>query len=259
MSRTLKEKKAKYDDDLQVTEKDRHSEFKRNIKNIIKHPVKLRGKNDSQIELIRSIKDNEITICSGHAGSGKTYVALAHALLSLRQETSPYNRIYLVKSIKALEDEDLGYLPGDLLEKIKPVMWSYDINLNKLVSETITDKLYQEKCLIPAPLAYVRGASLDNCIIIADEMQNVSIKNARTLLTRIGSNSKMILLGDTNQIDLDRKRESSLKYLIDIFSDVDEIGTLHMNPKDKNVRNVLIETIEEKFTEFYENKENGKR
>ena len=96
----------------------------------------------------------------------------------------------------------------------------------------------------------MRGVTLDDCIIIIDEAQNISLDNSRTLLTRIGENSKVILLGDTNQIDLKNKEESSLKTLINMFEDTDNIGIIEMNEDDKNIRNPIITVIEAKFKEY---------
>ena len=98
----------------------------------------------------------------------------------------------------------------------------------------------------------MRGVSLDNCIICADEMQNVSMGNSRTLLTRIGSNAKLLLLGDTNQIDINNKQESSLKILLDMFENEEGFGVIRMDENDTNVRNPIITKIENKYKNYYE-------
>lgn len=219
--------------------------------------IKLVAKNDSQGNLIKSIKENEITISAGQAGCGKTYIALAYALNLIRKKENNYSKIYLVKSVTTLKSEEIGFLKGDLVEKIEPFMWSFFINLEKLISKESIKKLVDNNIIVPFPLAYMRGASLDNCIIIADEMQNVSLDNSRTLSTRIGSDSKLILIGDTNQIDMKDKENSSLNILLGLFNDVDNIGVVKMNENDINVRNPLITIIEEKFKSYY-NKEGKK-
>jgi phosphate starvation-inducible PhoH-like protein len=112
-----------------------------------------------------------------------------------------------------LKGEEIGFLKGDLKEKIEPFMWSFYINMEKLLPEANIRNLVDKGIIRPFPLAYMRGASFDDCIIIADEMQNVSIDNSRTLLTRIGSNCKLILLGDIKQIDMKNKHESSLEII----------------------------------------------
>lgn len=144
---------------------------------------------------------------------------------------------------------------NSLNEKIEPFMWSYFINMEKVIKKELITQLLENDIIRPFPLAYMRGASLDDCIIIADELQNVSLDNARTLLTRIGNNCKLILLGDINQIDIKNKEESSLEQLLKLFNDENKIGVINMDLKDTNVRNPLITTIEEKFIEYYESNE----
>jgi len=214
--------------------------------------ITVKAKNDKQIKLINSIRNNEITICAGPAGTGKTFVSVAYALALLRKLQNRYKKIYLVKSVTALKGEEVGFLKGDWKEKIEPYMWSYFINMEKIIPKTTLTQLLESDIIRPFPLAYMRGASLDDCIIISDEMQNVSLDNARTLLTRIGSNCKLILLGDMNQIDMKNKDESSLEKLIHLFDDTDKFGVINMGMEDTNVRNPLITTIENKFEKYYE-------
>ena len=247
--------KRNMQEDIEKTESDLIKEVKELVKKIIKKDIKVVSKNDSQKELIKSIKNNEITICEGIAGSGKTFIALAYALLLLRKETTKFKNIYLIKSVTTLKGEDVGYLKGDLKEKLEPFMWSYFINIEKIIRKENLDSLLMNNIIKPFPLAFARGATLDNCIIIGDEMQNVSLDNARTMLTRIGNNSKMILLGDTNQIDLKDKEKSSLSTLMDIFTETENIGTVKMDDNDTNVRNKLIDVMEVKFKEYYKKNE----
>ena len=126
-----------------------------------------------------------------------------------------------------------------------------------ILKSTLTSLISQD-IIQPAPLAYIKGASLDDCIIIADEMQNVSLDNSRTLLTRIGSNSKMIVLGDINQVDLRNKKDSSLEVLLKLFDGVSNIGVVEMSKEDTNVRNPIINVIEDKYNDYFElHKPNG--
>ena len=232
--------------------------FKQEIAGILKNDIKIIAKNDSQKKLINSIKNNEISICAGRAGCGKTFVAVAYGLSLLRKTSNKFKKIYLVKSVTTLKGEEIGFIKGDWKEKVEPFMWSYYINMEKLIFESTLKILIDKDFIKPFPLAYMRGASLDNCIIIADEMQNVSLGNARTLLTRIGSNCKLILLGDFNQIDIKEKNESSLKTLIEMFKDIENIGVIEMSNSDTNVRNPLIDIIESKFNEIDEINKNKK-
>jgi phosphate starvation-inducible PhoH-like protein len=222
-------------------------QHKEKVNSVLNTEIKVIAKNESQKELIRSIKGNEITICTGKAGTGKTYVSLAFALQLLRNRNNKFNKLYLIKSVTTLRDEGVGFLKGSLQEKLEPFMWSFYINMEKMMGETEMRQLLDYQLVRPFPLAYARGTTLDNALIIADEMQNVSLDNARTLLTRIGKNSKMMLLGDSNQIDLKIKKGSSLEPLMSMFNGVENIGCVRMDDNDVNVRNPLINIIEEKF------------
>jgi phosphate starvation-inducible protein PhoH len=178
-----------------------------------------------------------------------TFVAIAYALSLLRKTSNRFKKIYLVKSVTTLKGEELGFLKGDLKEKIDPFMWSYYINMEKLILESSMKTLLEKEIIRPFPLAYMRGASLDDCIIIADEMQNVTLDNSLTLLTRIGSNAKIIILGDINQIDMKNKHESSLEQLLEMYDNTENIGVIEMSNEDVNVRNPIIAVIEEKYLE----------
>ena len=226
------------------------TKIKNEINRLVPSDIKLEAKNDSQKKLINSIKNNEITICAGPAGVGKTFLAVAYALSLLRKTTNRYKRIYLVKSVTPLKGEEIGYLKGNLDEKILPFFISFYINLEKVITSDSLKSLLEKEIIKPFPITYMRGVTLDDCIIVIDEAQNISLDNSRTLLTRIGSNSKIILLGDTNQIDLKNKDDSSLKTLINMFEDANNIGVVEMNEEDTNIRNPIITLIESKYREY---------
>lgn len=231
---------------------------KKEIAKLVPNDLKILAKNESQKKLINLIKNKEITIVSGRAGTGKTFVTIAYALSLLRKTTNRYKKIYLVKSVKTLKDEELGYLKGGIDEKFDPYMWSFYINMEKIIPEANIKTLLDKEILRPFPLAYIKGSTLDDCIIIADEMQNITLDNALTLLTRIGSNSKLILLGDIEQIDLKNKSESSLQPLLKMYGGTSDIGTLEMDEKDESVRNPIINIIIEKFKEYIATTGNSK-
>jgi len=241
---------------LEILEENKDKELrskKKLIKEIMSHDIKVVAKNESQKKLISSIKNNQITICAGPAGMGKTYVSIAYALKLISKLENNYKRIYLVKSVTPLKGEDLGYLKGDIDDKFAPFLWASLINMEKIIPSSTIGNLFNEEFIKTYPLAYMRGASLDDCIILIDEAQNISMDNSRTLLTRIGSNSKIIMLGDTNQIDLKNKKESSLKILMDILKNIDDIGIIDMNEEDtENIRNPIIKIIEKNFINYYE-------
>lgn len=242
--------KSKNNNDFDVNENKLYK-IKSEIGKILKDNIKIVAKNDSQKQLIKSIKENEITICNGPAGTGKTFIAIGIALNLLKNPENSYKTIYLVKSVTTLKNEELGFLKGNLKEKIEPFMWSFFINFEKLIEKSTLNMLLDAEIIKPFPLAYMRGASLDDCIIIGDEFQNVNLDNSRTQMTRIGSNCKLILLGDENQIDMKNKHESSLSKIIKLFNETPKIGTISMCSKDTNVRNPLITEIENKFKELY--------
>jgi phosphate starvation-inducible PhoH-like protein len=233
--------------------------IKHEISNYVPKEIKVIARNENQKKLINSIRNNQITICAGPPGTGKTFVSVAYALSLLRKLSNRFKKVYLVKSVTTLKGEEIGFLKGDLKEKIEPFMWSFLINMEKLIQPTSLTKLFEDDIIRPFPLAYMRGASLDDCIIIADEMQNVTLDNSRTLLTRIGSNCKLILLGDVKQIDMKNKNESSLIKLLSMFDKTEDVGVINMGDEDtENVRNPLITIIEQKYDEYLEQNGNGK-
>jgi phosphate starvation-inducible PhoH-like protein len=256
MGRTYREEEENLNDILKVNSAEDVRLDKKIIAGLISNDLKIKAANDSQKDLIKSIRHNEITICAGPPGCGKTFVSMGIALGLLRKQENRYKKIYLVKSVTTLKGEELGFLKGDLKEKIEPFMWSFLINMEKMVNSNSIKTLMEKDILRPFPLTYMRGASLDDCIIIADEMQNVTIDNSRTLLTRIGSNCKLILLGDIKQVDMRNKSESSLEKLLKIFNNTEKIGVINMDENDTNVRNPLINTIESKYNQY--NEANGK-
>jgi phosphate starvation-inducible PhoH-like protein len=213
--------------------------------------VSYRCKNENQKKLQRSIKDNEITIVSGLPGTGKTYIACAEALKLIKIKPK-YKKILLVKSVTQLPGEELGHLPGDIKEKFDPYMGSFVDNFEKIIGESLTNKLRELKLIQIQPLAFVRGRSIDNTIIIVDEAQNISVQNMRTLMTRIGDNSKMIILGDVKQKDIKKKKDSSLEVIIDRFKDMDGFGCVELRDPDDVVRNPIIKVIEDMFDEIDE-------
>lgn len=245
-------KKKKDTESFEINADEINDRQKDAISKMIVERISLTAKNDSQKKLLRSIKENQITICNGVAGSGKTLCSIYMALSLLREKNNKYQKILLVKSVTVLKNEELGFLKGDLREKVDPFMESFKSNAKKLFSITNVDSLFESSIIHFLPLAYIRGTNLDNSIIILDETQNVSVDNARTLLTRIGGNSKIICLGDTNQIDLRNKQDSSLDVLLKIFDGVNDIGCITMDENDENCRNPIIKTIEQKFKEHSE-------
>jgi phosphate starvation-inducible PhoH-like protein len=211
--------------------------------------VNYKCKNKNQAKVRESIRNKEISIVSGLPGTGKTYIACAEALKLIKSKPK-YKKILLVKSVTQLKGEDLGFLPGDLKDKLDPYMISFIDNFEKLIGETMTRKLRELGLINIQPLAIIRGRSIDNTIIIVDEAQNISVENMRTLMTRIGDNSKMVILGDVKQKDIKNKKDSSLEVIIERFKDVEGFGCVELRNPDDVVRNPIIKIIESTFDDI---------
>ena len=208
--------------------------------------INVKCKTENQRKLIDSIRNNEITICSGLPGSGKTFLSCAEAI-KLVTTKERYKRIVLVKSITPLKNEEIGHLPGDLKEKMAPIMESFTDNIRKLIGKSRMEKLIELGVIEIVPIAFARGRSIDNSVILIDEAQNITLENIRTLMTRIGDNSKMVIMGDVKQKDLRNKKESSLEVVIEKFKDIEGFGCVELRNPEDVVRNPIIKIIEETF------------
>lgn len=198
-----------------------------------------KAKNDKQKELVELIKTHEVVIATGPAGTGKTYVTLATALSLLG---TVYKKVILVKSVTTIPGEEIGFLKGNMEQKMEPFIMSYMWNIDKICGDFSAQKLLDAKIIEVLPLAFIRGLSIDNSIVIIDEVQNIDAHTFKTMMTRIGENSKYILLGDTEQIDRRKKTESCLSTVIDIFQNSSIVGTIEFTDEDC-VRNPIIPII----------------
>jgi len=219
--------------------------------------IDVKPKTDNQKKLVEAIKNNEIIITSGLPGTGKTFLACAEALKMLKNTDLPFQKIILVKSVTTLKDEEIGFLKGTMEEKMEPFMDSFLDNFNKIIGEVLTNKLREQGYIQIKPIAYVRGRSIDKSIIIIDEAQNITLDNMRTLMTRIGDNSKMIILGDVKQKDIRNKKESSLEVVIEKFKDKSGFGIVELRNSEDIVRNPIIKVIEDIFDQLEEEKNNS--
>lgn len=227
---------------IQFMEKDRSVDV------VKKYKVEIKCKTPNQKKFVNLIKDKEIVICGGQAGTGKTFLSCAEALKLLQSEDR-FRKIVIVKSVTVLEGEEVGYLKGGVKEKMEPFVYSFMSNFVKIIGKPNTEALVGAGLIETLPLAYLRGMSIDNSIIIIDECQNITKKNMRTIMTRLGENSKMIFIGDEKQIDLQKKSESSLAIIMKKFANQDGFGIMHFSKEDI-VRNPLIKIIEDVFDEI---------
>ncbi len=200
-------------------------------------PVK--PKTIGQKNYVDAIRDNIITVGIGPAGTGKTYLAVAMAVVAFKKKE--INRIILTRpAVEA--GESLGFLPGDLQEKVDPYLRPlYDALFEMLGGENFS--AYQEKGMIEvAPLAYMRGRTLDNSFIILDEAQNTTKEQMKMFLTRIGYNSKAVITGDITQIDLPGGKVSGLKDAVRVIKNIEDIKIFNLSDRDV-VRHPLIQKI----------------
>ena len=200
-------------------------------------PVK--PKTLGQKKYIETIRKNTITLGVGPAGTGKTYLAVAMAVTAFRAKE--INRIILTRpAVEA--GEKLGFLPGDLQSKVDPYLRPlYDALFDMLGAENF--QKHQERGDIEvAPLAYMRGRTLDDSFIILDEAQNTTTEQMKMFLTRLGFNSKMVVTGDITQIDLPDGKRSGLKEAIKVLKNIEDIGVVRFNEKDV-VRHRLVQDI----------------
>lgn len=203
----------------------------------------VRGRGQSQQHYLRSIADYDISFGVGPAGTGKTYLAVASAVEAL--ERDQVRRIILTRP--AVESgERLGFLPGDLAQKIDPYLRPlYDALYEMLGFEKVA-RLMERNVIEVAPLAYMRGRSLNESFIILDEAQNTTVEQMKMFLTRIGFGSKVVVTGDVTQIDLPKGVQSGLRQVVDVLSDVEGISFNFFTPKDV-VRHPLVQRIVEAY------------
>jgi phosphate starvation-inducible PhoH-like protein len=220
-----------------------------NTNPIDKIKIDIKCKNDRQKKLLESLRDNTITFCEGSAGTGKTFVTLSHALKELK--SGNFRKIVLVKSVTTLNEESLGFLKGDLATKLEPIMYSYTGNIEKIIGKRLSEDLLAMGKIEWMPIAYLRGVSIDDAFIIIDETQNISIDNIRTILSRIGEGSKMVLLGDIKQKDIKNKKNSALEFIMEHFVNIEGIGAVRFE-KEHIIRHPIIEKFEHRFDELEE-------
>ena len=218
------------------------------INSVIKRKQKSKFLSDNQKDYYDILVSSQITICSGPAGVGKSYIAMKAAVDLLMDPTNTYEKIIIVRPAVEAE-EKLGSLPGNLEEKLDPYIFPSYYLLNKIIGKDTREKLKEAEIIEVFALAYMRGMNIDNSILIFEEAQNATPNQIKLLLTRIGYNSKFFISGDLEQTDRYKdKKQSGLYDALQRFQNVDDIGIYDFR-NAKNVRNPLIGKILERYDE----------
>ena len=200
-------------------------------------PIKAKTRN--QKKMVKACDNNDVVFAVGPAGTGKTYTAVALAVRALKN--SMVKKIILTRpAVEA--GENLGFLPGDLKEKIDPYLRPLYDALDDMIQVDKLNYFMQNRIIEIAPLAYMRGRTLDNAFIILDEAQNATVTQIKMFLTRLGPSAKCMVTGDLSQIDLPRSVHSGLRKAIDLLSHLDGIATVRLSPEDV-VRHKLVKDI----------------
>lgn len=207
------------------------------VYNISGKPIKCKSENQQQ--LVDAYEKNDMVFATGPAGTGKTYLSIALAIRALKEKTARK----IILSRPAVEaGEKLGFLPGDMKEKIDPYLQPLYDALGDMLPAVKLQDMMEKNIIQIAPLAFMRGRTLSDAVVILDEAQNTTPAQLRMFLTRMGWDTKMIITGDMTQIDLPRGQRSGLSEALQILKDVEGIGFVELNKKDI-VRHKLVTRI----------------
>ena len=211
----------------------------------------VKGRGDNQKHYLHNILTHDINFGIGPAGTGKTYLAVACAVEALEKQT--VQRILLVRpAVEA--GERLGFLPGDLAQKVDPYLRPLYDALYEMLGFERVDNLIERNVIEIAPLAYMRGRTLNESYIILDEAQNTTVEQMKMFLTRIGFGSTAVITGDVTQIDLPKSTASGLRHVIDVLKDIDGISFTFFQPRDV-VRHPLVQAVVEAYEDYDRNKD----
>ena len=207
-------------------------------------PIKSRSENQQQ--LIEAYEKNDMVFAVGPAGTGKTYLSIALAVKALKEKTIKK----IILSRPAVEaGEKLGFLPGDMKDKIDPYLQPLYDALEDMIPAVKLQDMMEKHIIQIAPLAFMRGRTLSDAVVILDEAQNTTSQQIRMFLTRMGMNTKMIITGDLTQIDLPREQRSGLKEALKILDGVEGIGVVKLGQKDI-VRHNLVTRIVNAYDKY---------
>ena len=249
MKKTVTTKHLTKEDIIEVEEFIESNESKKPAE-ILKQVKKFRPINSSQAKLECEMHDKDIIFVTGAAGTGKTYASLWIALNMLKDRSLNYKQLSLSKSIVQIKGEELGFLPGSVEEKLEPVMYSYTANINKICgSKTATESLMKSGQAEWKPVAFLRGCQFDNSIVILDEAQNLDAHCIKTLMTRVGKSSKLIIMGDLEQYDRGNSKNSGFDKIKEILTDCPYVGIVEFKDSEC-VRNPIITDIVKRLRAF---------
>ena len=216
-------------------------------------PIKARSAN--QQKLIDAYNENDMVFAVGPAGTGKTYLSIALAVKALKEKTAKK----IILSRPAVEaGEKLGFLPGDMKDKIDPYLQPLYDALEDMLPQVKLQDMMEKHVIQIAPLAFMRGRTLSDAVVILDEAQNTTPAQIRMFLTRMGWNTKMIITGDMTQIDLPHSQKSGLIEALHILNNVEGIGVVNLNQKDI-VRHKLVTRIVNAYEQFDKERNNNER
>ena len=200
---------------------------------------KIYPRTQHQAEYINLLQTKDMVFCTGSAGSGKTFLAVAEALRLVMSHKK--SKLIITRPVVEA-GESLGFLPGDLEQKINPYLRPLRDAMETIITPETVKKLTEAGIIEVAPLAYMRGRTLNNAVIILDEAQNTTVSQMKMFLTRMGENSKVFITGDTTQVDLPKKQVSGLMHSISILYKIEDIGFMELTAEDV-VRNRLVKKI----------------
>lgn len=213
-------------------------------KRVPRTQVEVLAKTEGQHYYIKSIEDNDVIICDGKAGTGKTLIAVGMAIKLLRDYPETYNRIIMVRPAVTVQGEDLGYLPGGIDEKMHPFIMPMLDSMRYFLNEGEMSSMMGNGALEIIPVAYMRGRTLNNTIVIFDEAQNSTISQMKMFLTRLGFNSKAIIEGDVTQSDLagEDKIHNGLADVMKRLDNVEGVAVVQLTADDI-VRSPIVARI----------------